>query len=410
MATLSIILNTFRPVKDGTYPLVFQVIEKRKKKLIYTPFYLDKEEFDKKKRKARNISGQKERRLYIKKVNLYVTEKKKEIELAIERALDMKPDSSVDEIVQAYKFGNENQYLLAYFRSVIDLLEAEGREGTALTYKTTLSHLSKFTPAMNVRFEQVTAAFVRNFIHYLRTHLTKKAIRLKENSINEYMRVFRAVYNRAQSDGLLSVTVDPFRGYHFVNVKTVKKAVDIEVIRMIKELDLSKSKSLDRSRDIFLFSFYCRGMPFVDMAYLKKSEIENNAFSYIRNKTGQPLHVSIEPELEQLIDKYRNTESEYVLPILGQTGKNEYLQYRSALKSFNRNLKKIGRKVGVSDLSGYVPRHSWASRAYSQGISVSVISESLGHTSVKTTYSYLKNLRHDLLDNANKAVIDFTNK
>ena len=224
------------------------------------------------------------------------------------------------------------------------------------------------------------------------------------NTVSFYNRILRAVYNRAVEKGMTSQRY-PFRHVYTGIDKTVKRAVSIKVIRRIKELDLSSNPSLDFARNMFLFSFYTRGMSFIDMAYLKKTDLQNGILTYRRRKTGQMLFIRWEKSMQEIIDKYPVTGNVYLLPIIKKET-NERLVYRNALRLVNNKLKDISKLIGLqSRLTMYVARHSWASIAKSQNIPLSVISEGMGHDSETTTRIYLASLDNSMIDNANKLIL-----
>lgn len=149
-------------------------------------------------------------------------------------------------------------------------------------------------------------------------------------------------------------------------------------------------------------------MPFVDLIFLKKKNINNGIISYNRYKTDQWLQVSLTPQLESLIQKYDDRSSEYIFPVLKTgTGWDQYRQYRLALERINRNLKFVARECGITvPLTTYVARHSWATLAKNSGAPIAVISEGLGHTSEKTTQIYLKDFDQHTVDHVNLQVIE----
>ena len=166
--------------------------------------------------------------------------------------------------------------------------------------------------------------------------------------------------------------------------------------------------SLDFARDMFLFSFYTRGMSFIDMAYLKKKDLSNGILSYRRRKTGQQLFIRWEKYMQMIVDKYENPLSEYLLPIIKPKNGNERTQYQNAMYLINRKLKEIGKIVGVQiPLTMYVARHSWASVAKNKNVPISVISEGMGHDSEMTTQIYLASLDNTIVDKANSMILSY---
>ena len=158
---------------------------------------------------------------------------------------------------------------------------------------------------------------------------------------------------------------------------------------------------------MFLFSFYTRGMSFVDMAYLKKKDLHNGILTYRRKKTGQQLSIKWEQCMQEIIEKYPPNPTEYLLPIITSTYEDERLQYRNSLTLVNRKLKILSVFVrSPHPLSMYVARHSWASIAKSKNIPLSIISEGMGHDSETTTQIYLASLDTTIIDRANYLILN----
>jgi integrase len=226
------------------------------------------------------------------------------------------------------------------------------------------------------------------------------------NTVSFYMRILRAVYNRAVEKGITPQRY-PFRHVYTGIEKTQKRAVSLKTIKQVRQADLSLFPSLDYARDMFMLSFYTRGMSFVDMAYLKKADLNNGILSYRRKKTRQQLFIRWEECMQEIVDKYPClAASPYLLPIINKPGENPRKQYRNAILSVNRNLKSLSRMMGLpSVLTTYVARHSWASIAKSKNIPISVISEGMGHDSQMTTQIYLASLDTAVIDKANSLIL-----
>ena len=236
---------------------------------------------------------------------------------------------------------------------------------------------------------------------------------ITKNSISFYMRIWRAVYNRAVKEKIVE------QAYPFLEVytgidHTRKRAVPEEALCRLMELDLRACPDLELSRDLFVFSYCTRGMAFVDIAYLKKTDIEGDKIVYNRRKTHQMLIIKIEPCIRYLIEKYKKgtSDSVYVFPILNSEDENEkYNQYLIALSLHNIKLKKLTQLAGLgTPLSSYIPRHTWATTAHNRHIPISVISAAMGHTSEKTTEIYLASLENSVVDNANGEILGILNK
>jgi len=178
-------------------------------------------------------------------------------------------------------------------------------------------------------------------------------------------------------------------------------------------------EALSAAQRLFLFSFHARGMSFVDVAFLKKSDIRNNILTYRRRKTGQQLEMTVSAEMRRIINSFSDDikYSPYIFPIIRKPGQNEYRQYETALKRQNIWLKKLSVHCSLKEanavcqlstincqLSTHYARHTWASLAKELNFPLAVISEGLGHTSEKTTSIYLSSFDRTVLDNMNRSI------
>ena len=147
-------------------------------------------------------------------------------------------------------------------------------------------------------------------------------------------------------------------------------------------------------------------MSFIDLAYLRKKDLNSGFVSYSRRKTGKKLIIRWEKQMQEIIDRYGDSETQYLLPIIEREDGTERRQYRNKMLLVNRKLKKIAARAGLTTpLTMYVARHSWASVARGKHIPLSVISEGMGHDSEKTTLIYLAALDTTVIDKANMVVL-----
>lgn len=213
------------------------------------------------------------------------------------------------------------------------------------------------------------------------------------------------MYNRAV-EGEIIENRNPFRHVYTGVDKTIKRALPLRIIKKMRSLDLSRNSKLDYARDMFILSFMLRGMSFIDMAFLRKTDLVNGHITYRRRKTGQQLTIAWTKEMQMILDKYPENKTEYLLPIIRNLGTNERFVYHNMGYKINQNLKTIAGMVGISDpVTLYVARHSWASAAKAKGIPLSVISEGMGHDSESTTQIYLSSLDTSVVDKANSLII-----
>ena len=305
---------------------------------------------------------------------------------------------TADDVITMYHKQSKESSLFTFMHSVIAQLKQLGKVRTSETCTATLKSFMAFRENQDVPLDGIKSDMMLLY----EAHLKVRGVCM--NTISFYMRNLRAVYNRAVEKDLTPQN-NPFRHVYTGVDKMVKRAIPIKVIRELKELDLSLKPSLDFARDMFMFSFYTRGMSFVDMAYLRKSDLKNGILTYRRRKTGQQLTIKWEKCMEEVISKYTENETEYLLPIIKMEG-NERKQYDNALHLVNYRLKELSTMLKLQrPLTMYVARHSWASAAKAKNVPLSVISEGMGHDSEATTQIYLASLETSVVDKANKMIL-----
>lgn len=289
--------------------------------------------------------------------------------------------------------------LVSFTRHLINDLEKIGKKAMVKRFETTLNSLLRYTEGKEVSWHDLSSNFVLGFEAFL----MKRG--LCRNSTSFYIRNLRAIVNRA-ADQNFEVPQNPFKHVYTGVDKTVKRAVSLEVIRKIRDLDLTGRPALDFARKVFLFSFYTRGMSFVDIAFLKKSNLHNGLITYCRRKTRQQLRVKIEPEISRIIESFGVSETAFLLSIITDETNDVEKQYERAYARINRNIQKVGSLLGLEPkLTLYVARHTWASIAHSNHVALSTISKAMGHDSEKTTVIYLQSLDTSSVDKANSDII-----
>lgn len=305
---------------------------------------------------------------------------------------------TTDTIIATFQRVTKETSFFTFMHNAIAQLKHLGKIRTSETYAATLKSFITFRDGRDIPLNGINSDLMLLYEAYLKTR------GVSMNTISFYMRNLRAVYNRAVEKEL-TPQIYPFRHVYTGVEKTVKRAVPIKTIKALKEQDLSLKPILDYARDMFLFSFYTRGMSFIDMSYLKKKDLKNGFLTYRRKKTGQLLTIKWEKCMEEIIDKYPKNETIYLLPIITKPGK-ERKQYNNALHLVNYHLKELSTMLKLQrPLTMYVARHSWASAAKFKNIPLSVISEGMGHDSEATTRIYLASLETSVVDKANKMIL-----
>ena len=316
-------------------------------------------------------------------------------------ALDAKKSAyTAADVARIYLHPTPDMYFMTFMTGVIARMGNIGKVRVSETYTSALNSFRQFCGGRDLLFGEVTQELMMRYEAYL------KASGVSANTSSFYMRNLRAVYNRAVDSGLAARQC-PFRHVYTGVGKTAKRALAADAIRRIKDLLLEEGSVSDLARGIFMFSFYTRGMSFVDICYLRKTDLRDGILTYRRKKTGQILSVRWERCMQQIVDRFPSVGSPYLLPILKPEQGNERRQYLNAAHLVNRHLKKLGQQLGFpARLTMYVARHSWASIARRKNIPLSVICEALGHDSETTTQIYLASLDASALDEANRRVIN----
>lgn len=289
--------------------------------------------------------------------------------------------------------------LFFFSENTIGYMKKIGKMRTAETYASSVSSFKRFLCGADIKLKDLDSETMMEYEAYL------KSKGLSSNTSSFYMRNLRAIYNRAVEKGLITDKT-PFKRVYTGIDKTFKRAVNIGAIKKIKEIKLDNDLSF--ARDIFLFSFYTRGMSFIDIAYLKKKNIKSGMLIYHRRKTNQQLMIKWENCMQRVVEKYSTDDSEYLFPIIreGSSANEQRREYIRCSQKINRSLKRIGDMAGIPiTLTMYVARHSWASIAKSKNIPISIISEGMGHDSEATTRIYLTTLDTMAVDRANEMIL-----
>ena len=303
-----------------------------------------------------------------------------------------------DDIIAEFRRIVSENTLFRFMAEVTARLVALGQTRTAETYTQAQRSFSCFRGGEDVLLEHIDVDLMDGYQAWL------KQRGAKPNTISFYIRILRAVYNRAV-DKELTEDRRPFRHCFTGLEKTVKRAVPLATLRKIRNLDLTREPLLDFARDLFMFSFYTRGMSFIDIAHLSSANLQDGILTYRRRKTGQQLIIRWENPMQEILDKWPNPLSQYLLPIITDE-QRERQQYTYTLHAVNQRLKRIAERVGLPNLTLYCARHSWASIAKEKNVPISVISEGMGHDSEQTTQIYLASLSTATIDRANAMIIN----
>ena len=392
------------PKKEGT--LYFQVIHNRVVKQIKTSYHIFESEWDEHCGDIAQFPNlPPNRHNIIKSIKEKIAWEKKRLYRIIEQLGNKGQPFSSDDIVQEYyALSSDNSTVFEYIKVQIERLKNAGKDRTSETYRQMLLSFMKFRNKEDLHFDMIDENLICKYENYMRMG------NLCRNTTSFYLRILRSVYNRAVEDGLTKQTT-PFKRVYTGVDKTPKRAISLKEIKRIKDLDLSSTPTLDFARDMFLFSFYMRGMSFIDIAYLKKKDLSNGFVVYNRRKTGQQMVVKWEKPMDDIVMKHTNLQSVFLLPIIIREDGTERKQYLNRMLLINKYLKRIAELAKINiPLTMYVARHSWASIAQAKNIPMKAISLGMGHDNEETTRIYLSSIQTNVIDNANYKILNLLNK
>ncbi len=313
---------------------------------------------------------------------------------------------------------NAKDDLRLYMPEVIGMLKREGKFPAMHVYACTLRSYEKFcaeerypknTTASLSMQEIFTPERLKEYEDWLAGQQSSS------NTISTYMRTLQAVYNRWMSPGIEGYNPVLFKDVYTKVESRTKRALTAEQMEQLRNTDFSVlTLRQQQVLTYFLLMFMLRGMPFIDLAHLRKSDLRNRRITYRRHKTGKLMVVDVPPDAMRLLQKYRDkTDSEYLFPLLhgGLFMEEHHHRYQETLRHFNRELARLMKQLlpGVS-VSSYTARHTWATLAYHSGVPVGLISQSLGHSSIRVTMTYLKPFDAEVIDRINRQVISLVKK
>lgn len=279
------------------------------------------------------------------------------------------------------------------------------KTGNALVYQTALNRLIAFYGKDDLDFKDVNYVFLERFKHHLLVN------GLKINSISNYIRTIRAIYNKAIKMKVVDRSFYPFYDVDIKSEKTAKRAILKEDLCKLRQLSLKQNSGSWKALNYFLLSFYLRGISFTDLAYLKCSDIKEGRIFYKRRKTHKNYSIRLFWEAESLIDQIHVSGDTYILPILPNGVPEDGIKakkiIRQWIKTTNKYLKKLSSECDLVDpITTYVSRHSFASIAKRLGYSNELIAEALGHEyGNKITNIYLDDFDNETLDEMHEKVI-----
>ncbi len=406
MSSIKVLLYTSKVLKNGEHPIMLRVIKDRKPKYISIGASCAPEQWDEKKDLPK-----KKHPLYH-ELSVLIDSKKIEAKKLVIGLVNEQTEHSAEEVITVLRGSTvEKQQVLQYFDTVIEALKKQDRIGTAEIFKSTKNSLSTFRNGKDFDFSMVGHSFLSKWDESLQM----KGVSL--TSIFVYMRTFQRLINMAKENGLVKKDFAPFKEFSFSKYrrhKTKKRAIPKDDIKAIAAFEIEPHTSMYHSRNYFIFSYYNRGINFIDMALLKWKDINQGRLNYVRRKNKKNFTMALLDPAQEILSYYKeyyyNGQESFVFPILNP----DYLspvsvknRCKKVLTQVNADLKEIAKELKLSEsrLTTYVARHTYATVMKKSGQSTAVISEALGHDSESTTQIYLDSFENDVLDEASKAIL-----
>ena len=410
--TLKIILNPLKKRNDNTRTVVLRLTINRKRSYIGLGFNVNEKGWinsQSKFKKSYNPDTYKEDNEKLK----LMLHKANEVLLFLERNRIEVTHKNFKEYF--FEKPKEEISVFEFYDEVIKEFEEKDKIGTAISYKQSKSALLRFYKKQNLSFRDIDV----KFLNKCEVFLSKT---VKGNSLSVYYRSLRAIFNRAISQGICKQEDYPFynnfnqKGYNIKKLETPtqKRAIKYEEIKKIINFETKEYTSLHNTKNIFLFSFYNMGINFVDIAYLKWSDISDGRINHKRKKSKKVFSIEILPPVQKILDYYIQFKDEldYVFQIFNEyhnTAKRMKTRSQTALSKYNKESKELAELAGVENhekITSYVVRHTWATTMKRLGYSVSVISEGMKHADEKTTQIYLDNFENTVIDDMNKSLLN----
>lgn len=395
-ASIKPILYLHKELKDGKHPVMLQIIKDRKVRRISLGYSATKKEWDFKNNKP---SKQHPHQLELQAVIANkISEYNKQV-LDLDRKTEI---YTTDNIIASVKRKANTATVVKYFDHVIAELKQANKIGNAEVYTLSRNVIVKFTGSKDIRFTQIDFAWLTKFENSCIERGCKK------NTVSNYIRTLRALFNRAIKEKVITPEVYPFKDFKVGKLKTatLKRALALDQMQKIESLVLEPNTSLWHSKNIFLFSYYTIGTNLADLANLAWENIKNNRLTYERAKTKKSYNISLNEKANGILEIYRNLQTDkYVFPIYREdthkTAEQKNNRLHKVMRQTNNDLRTIAAKCDIDEnVTMYVARHSAATILKRKGVSVSVISELLGHETEEITQIYLDSFENSILDNA----------
>lgn len=395
MTTVDVICYKYKPLKTGELPLKIRVCKDRKTRYINLGVSTKAEYWDFGKNQPKPTCPNRE--LIEKLISNKISEVKSKIVELKSEDKEFSATTLVENVSNPSKIITVGEL----FRQHIHCLEEEKRTGYRLSIQQTYNSLLKFNKHLDIPFSDMDCNWLRRYETWLRKQ------NKSENTIGIRFRNIRMIFNLAMDMELVKSENYPFKKFKVskLHQETVKRALSKgEILTVIDYPTAGKDFYTKLAINLFTFSYFMGGINFVDMAYLTERNVIDNRLIYHRRKTGKLINLPMQQRAYMVLKEYKKSNEAYLFPILSSRHKTEQQRLNrlhKVITKVNKALKTIGEELHIPiKLTTYVARHSYATVLKRAGVSTSIISESLGHSSEKVTQIYLDGFENSQIDKA----------
>jgi len=400
-ATVNVLCYRSKVLSNGEHPLMLRICKDGKKKYQSLKLSINPQYWDFEKEKPKRNCPNKE--LVEKVISTHLEQFRKHI---IELKAEGK-DYSAQFLLKGQSEKGKSKTVGDFYKELLDDMDRSDKYGNWRFYKSSYNSVKAFTNGkMDFLFSEIDVLWLNNYEQWLKKRGNKGT------TISVQFRTLRAIYNKA-IDALSVKRKDyPFNEYKVskFDTSTKKRAISKEEIMKIRSVNLTDPKQIF-ARDIFMFTYWCGGINFVDISNLQANNIVDGRVSYIRHKTHKLITIQLLPEAKIILERYtQGHENNYLFPILDvnihKTAKEKQIRIHNILNQIDKRLKDVAELAKVNfHITTYVARHSFATILKNSGVNIALISEALGHSDMATTQIYLDGFGSNQVNEAMKHLL-----
>ena len=395
-ASFSVVCYKSKTLKNGENPLMLQVCKNGKRHYQSLGVSINPKFWDIKKNKLKSNCPNKE---IIQKI---INDKLAELQNRILELSAERKEFTATTILNGGKRKLQLATVDDFYQELIAQFTIDGKCGNRLIYKGSYNSLYTFTKGkLDIPFSEIDVDWLKRYEKWLRSKNNK------DTTISLLFRTLRSTYNKAIKVKCARKSDYPFDEYKInkFDTRTQKRAISkTDVLKFMQDVE-SNQPYAQLSKDVFVFSYFCGGINFTDIAQLTTLNIVEGRLHYVRQKTGKQVKIGIPYEAMAIIKKYESESQGYLFPILDKkihkTPMQKQNRIHKILAKVNKNLKMLSEQLGVNgNITTYVARHSFASVLKKSGVNIALISEALGHSDLGTTQIYLDSFDNEQMDEA----------